>query len=71
MINQIMIMFSTVMASVTNIFTQVINATGTGGLVIAFFFIFMVIRFIVKPFIGSAGNSTISKAYKGGNKDAS
>lgn len=71
MINTIMNMFGQVFSSITNIFTQIINATGTGGIILAFFFMFMVVRFIIKPFIGSRSNSTNSKSYNGGSENAS
>lgn len=53
MLEQILFMFSNIFSSVLGIITSMFNAVpGLSALVIAFFFMFMAVKFFIRPFTG-------------------
>lgn len=60
MASQIFGMFYTVFYWCAEYFKEILEATQMSGLLIGCFFIFMVVRFIIKPFVGGM-TSTYSK----------
>lgn len=67
MLSDILNLFSSVFSGVFGILNSFFQAIpGSMELYIAFFFMFMVVRFVIKPFTGMRGRSDNAA---GGNKD--
>lgn len=60
MVNEILNIIEMSFYYVSYYFLQILNATGMTGILTGAIFIFMVVRFIIKPFVGGM-SSTYSK----------
>lgn len=69
MIVDISTMFQTAYSAVNTWFLRIVSAIpGVMGLVLGGFLVYQVVRFLLKPIVGSAGSDRVRKT-KGGKKD--
>lgn len=64
MVFQITSLLADCLSSCISIVTRFFNATGMTGIFIANFFIFMVVRFFIKPFIGYQTSTNVKQYAK-------